>query len=200
MINSGLWEHVFRYLIDGLIKLNENNHYLQPGNCVHLTSSLVEEMASRMTPCTSLLPPRLPLLPTSPRHNRARTRADSGELGFFTWGEQGRSSKIRTEGDGHYECTNTDSPPVWGWTQFLVSLWGRRRTEQPHSEPQSGGTVCGWRCSLLRTESCETDLWETSATDWGGVESRGEERRKQEGEERRGEEETRKIGREGRGN
>lgn len=62
------------------------------------TSSLVEEKASKMTPWTSLLPARPPLLPTSPRHNRDSTRADSGELEFFTWGKREVSfNKTNTE-------------------------------------------------------------------------------------------------------
>lgn len=48
------------------------------------TSSLGEAMASRMTLFTSVLSPRLLLLPTSPRHSRARTRADSGDPGLLT--------------------------------------------------------------------------------------------------------------------
>ncbi len=62
-----------------------------------LTSSLVEAMASRMTPCTSLLPPRLPVLPTSPRHSRARTRADSGEAELLTWAQERRDINNETE-------------------------------------------------------------------------------------------------------
>ena len=87
MLKAGI--HVSRWLN----KMYESLSLLSMSS----TSSLVEEMASRMTPCTSLLPPRLPVLPTSPRHNRARTRADSGEPGLFTWAGERWYSDTETE-------------------------------------------------------------------------------------------------------
>lgn len=52
-------------------------------------------MAPRMTLFTSLLSPRPPLLPTSPKHSRARTRADSEDLGLLTWGRTGDAVTLR---------------------------------------------------------------------------------------------------------
>lgn len=139
---------------------NEKDHCRAP------TSSLVEEMASRMTPCTSSLLPRLPLLPTSPRHSRARTRAESGARGFFTWREERRGETI-TPRQTASDVSNCDAPPAGGRTQCRAFLWGRRSTERPRSGRPSGRSAGGWRWSQLTTADGETDRWETSAADWG---------------------------------